>query len=97
MKEAIKVIVGSIVFALLMCASYKAKADQWAGGDKTMHFAVGVGIASAVTLATDSPANGFAVGAAAGLAKEFYDAQHRNRHTPNLPPLPFSLDELEPA
>lgn len=62
----------------------EAKADDWTGADKTLHFAAGAGIASAVTLATDSPAKGFAAGVAVGLAKEVYDTQHRDRHTPSV-------------
>lgn len=41
MKEALKVAIGSICFALLMCWSYKARADDWTGDDKTLHFAAG--------------------------------------------------------
>jgi uncharacterized protein YfiM (DUF2279 family) len=72
----------SILCGLLLTPIF-AHADSWTGPDKTLHFAGGAVVGAAVTLATDKPLYGIAAGAAVGLAKELYDSQHRDKHTPS--------------
>jgi len=73
------------IVAALLCASITtAQAEAWTGADKTMHFGVGAAIGSAGTLIFKNPNAGLALGVAAGAAKEAYDAQHRDAHTPSM-------------
>jgi uncharacterized protein YfiM (DUF2279 family) len=72
----------SILYVILWLP-FLAQADEWTGRDKTLHFLGGAAIGAAVTLATDKPLYGIAAGAAVGLAKELYDTQHRDKHTPS--------------
>lgn len=81
MKETLKVAIGSICFALLMCYSYKSKAEEWTSQDKALHFIAGAAAGATVTAATDSLTSGLAAGVIVAVAKEVYDAQHRDRHT----------------
>lgn len=66
--------------SILAAVSFSAQAvsctthDLWIGDDKNLHFAAGVVIAAAGTAYTDDPRKGFYLGAAAGVAKEVYDA-----------------------
>lgn len=61
-----------------------AYADSWTGKDKSQHAAVGAIIGSAVTLYTEDAFKGCAAASAVGLAKEVYDSQHRQSHTPSF-------------
>jgi putative lipoprotein len=49
--------------------------DSWRGQDKAQHFAVGVALGSAGTLAFNRPRDAFIFGAAVGLAKEIRDSR----------------------
>ena len=75
--------IAAIALAALTFAT-NARADNWTGPDKTLHFLGGAAVASAVTMATDEPKYGFLAGAAVGVAKEIYDTQHRSTHTPSF-------------
>ena len=57
--------------------------DSWTGKDKLYHAIIGGAIGAGVTKATDDWRYGCAAATAAGLAKELYDSQNRNRHTPS--------------
>jgi uncharacterized protein YfiM (DUF2279 family) len=72
-----------ILATLALTLASSAHADEWTGRDKNLHFVGGAAIGSAVTLATDKPIYGIAAGAAVGLAKEIYDSQNRDKHTPS--------------
>lgn len=61
-----------------------AYADSWKGKDKDQHMIAGAVIGSAVTLYTEDAFNGCAAASAVGLAKEVYDSQHRQSHTPSF-------------
>lgn len=74
----------TIIAAFSFTIASAAQADSWTGTDKTLHFGGGAAVGIAVTLATDKPAYGIAAGAAVGLAKELYDTQHRDIHTPSV-------------
>jgi len=63
----------TILFTALAAASMSAAAEPWSGIDKRLHFAGGLAIASAVTLATGDRNAGFWAGTAVGLAKELHD------------------------
>lgn len=72
----------AIIAAALLCLSamQHAKADEWTTQDKSDHFAVGSAIALTGTHVFRDRRVGFALGAAAGLAKEFLDSRSTN-HT----------------
>lgn len=71
-----------IAFALL-CAT-QAHAESWGGKDKWQHALVGTGTGAVFAKATNDWRYGCAAAAAVGLAKEIYDSQHRDRHTPSF-------------
>lgn len=71
------------ILYIILWIPFLAQADEWTGPDKTLHFLGGAAIGAAVTLATDKPMYGIAAGAAVGLAKEIYDSQNRDKHTPS--------------
>jgi uncharacterized protein YfiM (DUF2279 family) len=80
----------SILYVVLSLP-FLAHADEWTGRDKNLHFLGGAAIGAAVTLATDKPLYGVAAGAAAGLAKELYDARNRATHTPSTKDLVVTI------
>lgn len=69
----------TIILSALLAVSSVAHADDWTGPDKKKHFAVGAAIGAAGTVAFGQR-GGFALGVAAGAAKELYDLRHRDRH-----------------
>jgi uncharacterized protein YfiM (DUF2279 family) len=74
----------AIIAILTLLLATQAHADSWTGQDKTKHAIAGAAIGSAVTLATGNHWHGCAASTAVGLAKEVYDHQHRDRHTPSF-------------
>lgn len=74
----------TIIAILTVLVSFSAQADEWTGEDKTKHAIAGAAIGSAVTMATGNYWHGCAAATAVGLAKEVYDNQHRDRHTPSF-------------
>ena len=74
----------NILTAAIVLLPTFATADEWTGKDKTLHFIGGAAVGAAVTIATDRRDYGIAAGAAVGLAKELYDTQHRDKHTPSV-------------
>lgn len=60
--------------AFAACSEACTAHDVWTGDDKNLHFVSGVVISAAATVYTDDPRTGFYLGAAAGAAKEIYDA-----------------------
>ncbi len=56
------------------CSDACTMHDVWIGDDKNLHFASGVAMSLAATAYTGDPTTGFYLGAAAGAAKEIYDA-----------------------
>lgn len=72
------------IIAMAILLATAANADEWTGPDKTKHAIGGAGIGGAVTLVTKSAAWGCAAATAVGAGKEFYDAAHRDTHTPSL-------------
>ena len=75
---------GYAVIALLLWSGDARAQDSWTGKDKLQHAAGSAAIAAAVTVATSSERAGFWTSVAVGAAKEVYDTQHRDRHTPSL-------------
>ena len=71
-----------IAFVLLFAT--QAKAESWGGRDKWQHALVGAGTGAVFAKATNDWRYGCAAAAAVGLAKEIYDSQHRDRHTPSF-------------
>jgi hypothetical protein len=71
------------VFIALSIASMSAFADNWTGRDKELHAIVGAAIGAAVPEFSGRWAHGCAAATVVGVAKELYDSQHRNRHTPS--------------
>ncbi len=71
-----------IAILAIICGPAFAQ-DSWTGPDKVKHLAVGAGISAAVMAATKDERLAFAAGCGAGVAKELYDAQHRDVHTPS--------------
>jgi hypothetical protein len=71
-----------IAFVLLFAT--QAQAESWGGRDKLQHALVGAGTGAVFAKATNDWRYGCAVAAAVGLAKEIYDSQHRDRHTPSF-------------
>ena len=67
----------------LAVAASGACADEWTGKDKTQHAVVGAAVGAATTLASRDWKHGCAAATAIGVAKEVYDNQHRDRHTPS--------------
>lgn len=62
----------------------QAHAESWGGRDKWQHALVGAGTGAVFAKATNDWRYGCAAAAAVGLAKEIYDSQHRDRHTPSF-------------
>lgn len=71
-----------IAFVLLFAT--QAKAESWGGSDKLQHALVGAGTGAVFSKATNDWRYGCAAAAAVGLAKEIYDSNNRNRHTPSF-------------
>ena len=69
-----------IIAAMTISTAY---ADDWTGKDKTQHAIVGAAIGSATTLASGNWMHGCAAATVIGVAKEVYDNQHRQSHTPS--------------
>lgn len=74
-----KLICATLVF---MSATASAQ-DSWTGKDKLYHAIIGGAVGAGVTKATDDWRYGCAAATAVGIAKELYDARHRDRHTPS--------------
>ena len=74
---------GYALIALLLWAGDARAQDSWTGKDKLQHAAGSAAIAAAVTVATSSERAGFWTAVAVGAAKEVYDMNHRDRHTPS--------------
>lgn len=75
----------TVLIALMFSACCKqAQADEWTGLDKKGHLLAGAGIAALTTVVTQDERWGVAAGCAAGVAKELYDSQHRDTHTPSF-------------
>jgi putative lipoprotein len=74
-------LIGVWGFALLLASAGQARADDWVGPDKALHFGISLGISAgsygAASLFVDSRlgrlAIGGAVGVGAGAGKELYD------------------------
>lgn len=64
----------AVIFAALVASAQAARADEWTGQDKQMHFAAGAVIAAAGSVAYGQR-TGFLIGTAAGVAKELVDSQ----------------------
>lgn len=71
-----------IAFVLLFAT--QAQAESWGGKDKWQHAVVGATTGAVFTKITDDWRYGCAAAAAIGLAKEIYDRNNRNRHTPSF-------------
>lgn len=71
----------ALVLALLACSVQAQAQDKWVAPDKFLHLAMGTGIAGAGTFVFDDARAGFALGCAAGAAKEIYDRNHPDIHT----------------
>jgi hypothetical protein len=74
----------TLMTALVLLFATQAQAESWGGKDKWQHAIVGAATGAAFTKATDDWRYGCAAAAAVGLAKELYDRQHRDRHTPSF-------------
>lgn len=75
----------NVIFSLLLTlpAASFAQSDEWTSPDKVLHFgitAAGVGACSAVTGKTKLCMAG---GVLVAVAKEVYDNQHKDIHTPS--------------
>jgi uncharacterized protein YfiM (DUF2279 family) len=79
-----KIVQKKIIIAAIAALTSMAHADEWTGRDKSLHFIAGAAVGAAVTVATERRDYGIAAGVAVGLAKEIYDSQHRDRHTPSV-------------
>ena len=71
-----------IAFVLLFAT--QAQAESWGGRDKWQHAVAGATTGAVFTKITDDWRYGCAAAAAVGLAKELYDRNNRNRHTPSF-------------
>lgn len=73
----------TMIAFVLLCAT-QAHAESWGGKDKWQHAVVGATTGAVFAKAADDWRYGCAAAAAVGLAKEIYDSQHRDRHTPSF-------------
>ena len=71
-----------LISSILLSSSVFAQ-DSWTSEDKKQHFVVGAVLGSTALVVTKSETIGYLVGCGTGLAKEAYDQQHKNRHTPS--------------
>ena len=72
------------LLAFVLLFATQAQAESWGGKDKWQHAVVGATTGAVFAKATDDWRYGCAAAAAVGLAKELYDSNNRNRHTPSF-------------
>lgn len=84
MKKYTATLCAAIAATLASCASPVYAGERWTDPDKQIHFGLTAAGSAVCTIATGQADPCLWAGVAVAAAKEVYDAQHRDKHTPSV-------------